>query len=295
MNFEFSIIIPIYKCKFFERAINSVRNQKYRKWELIIVDNNSDYSVKRFLDKIRDNRIKYYRISNNGIIGKSRNLGIKNSKNEWICFLDSDDYWFSNKLDETLKIIQKKKYDLIHHNMYVDKDPLKIFKSKLYDYNIKNQKIKFEDLILNGNNIIQSTVVVKKKILKKVKFFSNKKELVAWEDFDLWLKIAKITNKFYLIDKCLGGYYVSKNKNEKLKRFIKNISEFKKKYRLDISAIKKKFNTKNLWWIEYAEALNLLKKKNYRRSYLKIKEIKTKNLKMKLRTFYLKLLLNFKV
>ena len=109
MNFEFSIIIPIYKCKFFERAINSVRNQKYRKWELIIVDNNSDYSVKRFLDKIRDNRIKYYRISNNGIIGKSRNLGIKNSKNEWICFLDSDDYWFSNKLDETLKIIQKKK------------------------------------------------------------------------------------------------------------------------------------------------------------------------------------------
>ena len=261
MNFEFSIIIPIYKCKFFERAINSVRNQKYRKWELIIVDNNSDYSVKRFLDKIRDNRIKYYRISNNGIIGKSRNLGIKNSKNEWICFLDSDDYWFSNKLDETLKIIQKKKYDFIHHNMYVDKDSLKIFKSKLYDYNIKNQKIKFEDLILNGNNIIQSTVVVKKKILKKVKFFSNKKELVAWEDFDLWLKIAKITNKFYLIDKCLGGYYVSKNKNEKLKRFIKNISEFKKKYRLDVSAIKKKFNTKNLWWIEYAEALNLLKKK----------------------------------
>ena len=47
--------------------------------------------------------------------------------------------------------------------MYVDKDSLKIFKSKLYDYNIKNQKIKFEDLILNGNNIIQSTVVVKKK------------------------------------------------------------------------------------------------------------------------------------
>ena len=131
MNFEFSIIIPIYKCKFFERAINSVRNQKYKKWELIIIDNNSDDSVKQFLRQIQDNRIKYYKISNHGVIGKSRNLGIKKSKNEWLCFLDSDDYWSSDKLNETLKVIKKKKYDLIHHNMYVDKDSIRIFKSKL--------------------------------------------------------------------------------------------------------------------------------------------------------------------
>jgi len=97
-----------------------------------------------------------------------------------------------------------------------------------------------------------------------------------------------------LIDKCLGSYYVSKNKNEKLKRFIKNIHEFKKKYRFEISIIKKKFNIKNLWWIEYAEALNLFKEKQYHKSYLKIKKIKTKNLKIKLRTFYLKLVLNLK-
>ncbi len=294
MNFEFSIIIPIYKCKFFERAINSVRNQKYVNWELIIIDNNFDDSVKRFLEKIKDNRIKYFKISNNGIIGKSRNLGIKKSKNEWLCFLDSDDYWTSNKLNETLKVIKEKKYDLIHHNMYVDEKSIKIFKSKLYDYEIKNQNIKFDDLILNGNNIIQSSVVVKKKILKRVKYFSNKKELIAWEDFDLWLKIAKITNKFFLINKCLGSYHVSKDKNEKLKRFIKNIHEFKKKYKFEISKIKKKFNIENLWWTEYAEALNFKKDKKYHKSYLKVKNIKTQNFKMKLRIFYLKLILNLK-
>jgi glycosyltransferase involved in cell wall biosynthesis len=294
MNFEFSIIIPIYKCKFFERAINSVRNQKYKKWELIIIDNNFDDSVKQFLRQIQDNRIKYYKISNHGVIGKSRNLGIKKSKNEWLCFLDSDDYWSSNKLNETLKVIKKKKYDLIHHNMYVDKDSIKIFKSKLYDYKIKNQKIKFDDLILNGNNIIQSSVVVKKKILKKAKYFSSQKKLIAWEDFDLWLKIAKITNKFYLINKCLGSYYVSKDKNKKLKRFVKNIHEFKKKYRFEISRIKNKYNIKNIWWVEYAEAINLFKEKKYQKSYLKIKKIKTKNFKIKLRTFYLKLVLNLK-
>ncbi len=294
MNFEFSIIIPIYKCKFFERAINSVRNQKYKKWELIIIDNNSDDSVKQFLRQIQDNRIKYYKISNHGVIGKSRNLGIKKSKNEWLCFLDSDDYWSSDKLNETLKVIKKKKYDLIHHNMYVDKDSIRIFKSKLYDYKIKNQKIKFDDLILNGNNIIQSSVVVKKKILKKAKYFSSQKKLIAWEDFDLWLKIAKITNKFYLINKCLGSYYVSKDKNKKLKKFVKNIHEFKKKYRFEISRIKNKYNIKNIWWVEYAEAINLFKEKKYQKSYLKIKKIKTKNFKIKLRTFYLKLVLNLK-
>lgn len=295
MPSKFSIIIPIYKCRYFKRAINSIQNQNYKKWELIVVDNNFGDSVKKFLDEIQDNRIRYYKISNSGIIGKSRNLGIKKAINEWICFLDSDDYWSSNKLSETLKIIKKKKYDLIHHNMYAVKDTIKIFKSKLYDYKEKQLNTKFDDLILNGNNIIQSSVVVKKKILKKAKCFSENKRLIAWEDFDLWLRIAKITNRFYLINKCLGSYYISKNKDEKLKRFIKNINEFKKKYKFEIYKIQKNLNINDIWWIEYAEALNLFKEKKYNKSYLKIKKIKNKNFKMQLRFFYLKLLSNLKI
>ena len=52
---------------------------------------------------------------------------------------------------------------------------------------------------------------------------------MTWEDYDLWLKISKITNKFSLINECLGKYYISNDKEIKHKRFITNIKNFKKK------------------------------------------------------------------
>ena len=133
------------------------------------------------------------------------------------------------------KEIIKNNSEFIYHNMHISSETKNFFKK---NYTIMKKKInnKFDDLIINGNDIIQSSVVVKKNLIKKVGYISEKKKLVTWEDYDLWLKISKITNKFSLINECLGKYYISNDKEIKHKRFITNIKNFKKKYN---SSIKK--------------------------------------------------------
>ena len=232
MPIKFSVILPTYNCDYIERSIDSVINQNYKFWELIVIDNKSKNDVLKIIKKKKNKRIKYYNINNGGVIGKSRNLGIKKSKYPWIAFLDSDDYWYSNKLLFIKKKIIEDKNEFFYHNMHIYSKKNFFFSRKLYD-SFKNQfNSKFDELVINGNDIIQSSVVVKKNLIKKVGYISEEKNLVTWEDFDLWLKISKITNKFTRIEKCLGRYFISENKKEKHKRFLKNIKYFKKKYKL---------------------------------------------------------------
>ena len=77
-NYFFSIIIPTFNREFkLERAIQSVLNQTYQNWEMIIVDNYSEDNTKKMVENFKNNKIKFYQINNNGVIAKSRNLGVK--------------------------------------------------------------------------------------------------------------------------------------------------------------------------------------------------------------------------
>ena len=279
MTIGISVILPTHNCEFIERSVNSVLNQNYKSWELIVIDNFSKNNVRKILSKKKDRRIKYFKFRNKGIIGKSRNFGIKKAKFKWIAFLDSDDYWTKNKLKLVEKQINKTNCDFFYHNMFIKKDSHSIIKKKLYKHNICIKKPIFDNLVINGNSIAQSSVVVKKNLIKKAGFISENKKLVTWEDFDLWLNISKLSNNFCLINETLGYYYI-KNESKKLKRYIKNIKHFKKIYKNEIKNIKVKYNIKNIWWINYAEALQFFKKKQYTKSYLKIKKITTNSIRM---------------
>ena len=82
-----SIIIPTYNnAEFLGKALKSVIGQTYNSWEAIVIDNNSTDQTDEVINKFQDIRIKYYKISNYGIIAKSRNLGINLAKGEWIAF-----------------------------------------------------------------------------------------------------------------------------------------------------------------------------------------------------------------
>ena len=78
MKIGFSIIMPNYNSVFLERAINSVINQIYNNWELIIIDNFSDNSPDKLIKKLNNKKIKYYKFNNHNNIAKSRNFGITN-------------------------------------------------------------------------------------------------------------------------------------------------------------------------------------------------------------------------
>lgn len=103
---KFSIILPTYnRANLLPRAIESVLGQTYDHWELIIVDDGSTDNTKEVVEGYRDDRIKYI-YQENQERSAARNHGIEESKGEWICFLDSDDEFPPERLQELYKAIQ---------------------------------------------------------------------------------------------------------------------------------------------------------------------------------------------
>jgi glycosyltransferase involved in cell wall biosynthesis len=206
-----SIIIPTYnRAKLISKALQSIIDQTYVNWEVIVIDNHStDYTDKIFKN-FKDPRIKYLKIHNHGVIAKSRNLGIKTAKGEWIAFLDSDDWWTKDKLEVCFDNIDDK-VDFIYHELEIIDKKFKFFKKKTFSgRELKKPILKnlLEGVIKDGNAIGQSSVVVRKNLLVKLGGISEDKNLVASEDFNTWLRIAEITDNFKFLKKRLGFYLV---------------------------------------------------------------------------------------
>lgn len=103
----FSVIIPVYnKEQVIERCIKSVLNQTYQNFEIVVIDDGSADNSKYILSTIKDTRIKIITQTNFGV-SVARNVGIENSVQPWICFLDADDEWLPNHLDILNELIKK--------------------------------------------------------------------------------------------------------------------------------------------------------------------------------------------
>jgi len=200
-NIFFSIILPTFnREKKILRAINSVIDQSYNNWELIIIDNKSNDRTRELVANLKCEKIFFYEIENDGVIAKSRNLGIDKSKGNYLCFLDSDDWWDRDKLKYVCdKAING--YSFIYHNHYIYSPKNFLRKRRIYCRNLK--KPIFDDLIDNGPDFATSSVVVNKDIFKKISNFNINKNYIAWEDWDAWLKFSKIDQSFCRINKTL--------------------------------------------------------------------------------------------
>ena len=117
----FSVIMPTYnRAKFIDSSIDSVIQQNFDNWELIIVDDGSHDNTKEVIENCKDFRIKYFFQKNAGV-SAARNLGIKNSKGLYICFLDDDDQYLEHHLSFLHSEIIKRSYPvtLLSTNLYI--------------------------------------------------------------------------------------------------------------------------------------------------------------------------------
>ena len=106
-----SIVVPVYNAaRFMDDTIQTVLNQTYQNWELLLVDDcSSDESVqiiKKYQKK--DERIKLFKLSKNSGAAIARNTGIDKAKGRYLAFLDADDLWVQNKLDLQVAFMQEK-------------------------------------------------------------------------------------------------------------------------------------------------------------------------------------------
>ena len=222
-----SIILPTYKrVKKLKRAIDSVVAQTYINWELIIIDNNSNDGTKELIYSYNDSKIKLIFIRNMGNIAKSRNLGIKKSKGKYLALLDSDDIWNSEKLQICIKALNNKT-KIVYHDMYIQSNINQIMLKKSGMCR-KLKKPIYDDLILNGPAFPTSSVVIEKKIFKKIHFFNENPNFITWEDYEAWIRLSKILSGFKKIDQTLGSRWSDNENTLNPKRLIKNISLFKK-------------------------------------------------------------------
>lgn len=201
----FSIVIPTYNHEqFINRCLDSVISQTYSNWEAIVINNYSEDNTIELVSKYNDQCIKLINFHNDGIIAASRNVGIKAARGEWICFLDSDDWWVPNKLQICFEKINEN-VDAIYHDLKITRDKPVIFGRK----RIRGRKLVdpvLIDLLVNGNCIYNSSVVVRKSLLKRINGINDAPQMIASEDYNTWLRIAQITDNFVYIPESLGFY-----------------------------------------------------------------------------------------
>jgi glycosyltransferase involved in cell wall biosynthesis len=206
---KFSVIIPAYnREEELPKCIESVLNQTYTNFELIIVDNGSTDNTKELIRNYMklDNRIKYFWQENSGSPAGSRNTGIQKALGEWIAFLDSDDYWYKHKLDFVDKEIEENE-NIIAVSHYENKE-INGFTVGLYE-NGKNLSSKpYFELLFNGNSLSTSAMTVKKNKLLEVGLFDTRKDYFAVEDYDMWMRLAKV-GEFAYIKQSLGFFCIS--------------------------------------------------------------------------------------
>lgn len=209
-----SVIIPSYNySEYIGEAIKSVLTQTFRDLELIVVDNFSTDETQKVLGCFDDPRMRVIEFKNSGIIGASRNVGLMESAGQFIAFLDADDRWDCNKLEKMLLELQKG-YEFVYHSMCLVDGTGK----KLPNYHV-GRKLKSPthlDLILNGSPIINSSVLVSASALKEIGGFSEDPNLVGFEDFDAWVRLAQAGIRFRFVKAFLGDYRVH-SRNHTLK------------------------------------------------------------------------------
>lgn len=226
-----TVIIPLYNAeKYITETIESVINQTYQNWKMIIVDDcsidNSINIIKKY--QIKDNRIKLVESESNfGGPAKPRNIGIDNAKGEYIAFLDADDVWLPNKLEEQLKFMIKNDLNFSSTSgQYIDESSNHIRKLN----KVKNYIRKFRryDLIklLKYKYIYTSSVIVKNNIIDH---FSEEKNCISVEDYYLWLQLmASEYTKYGFLHKELLKYRIVNNSVSE--RSIKGKQEAKSLY-----------------------------------------------------------------
>ena len=251
----FSIVIPAYnRASVISRTIDSCFSQTFNDFEIIIVDDGSTDNQKIICDQYNSDKINYIYQNNTGS-NPARNAGIKHSKGKYISFLDSDDAWKPEYLEEV-----KRKFESDDEIGFVWVKNIKIFLPNGRKQIKKSRNLEgyiYKDVLKKGFLINSSCITAKRSLLDSIGGWDN--NLKACQDDDLCFRLTKNT-KTGCIDKALSIFYIDEQID-----------------RISSSSSRRAFSSLQLWEKYADDILSLFGKCNLEKKIINVYFLFAKN------------------
>lgn len=207
-----SVIIPVYNsAKHINECLTSVIKQTYKNLEIILVDDKSTDDSVKIIKSYKDKRIRLIESDENVGAALTRNKGVEVATGDYICFLDSDDFWKLNKIEKQVRFIKNKEFIYAGYTYYKKGRTHNVKVPKKIDYNGS----------LKNTTIFTSTVMFNMEKLKKEDIYMP--NIKRGQDQATWWQVLKKGITAYGINEVLAFYRVgekslSSNKIKALKR-----------------------------------------------------------------------------
>jgi len=219
----FSIVIPTYnQANQLKVTLESVLAQTFTDFEVLVMDDGSTDNTSAMVESFLDPRIRYEWAPNSGGPATPRNRGIDAARADWICFLDSDDRWYRDKLKKVAEVITTTpSLDVVCHNV----KRLVVATGRKTNLRFGPFEPDFYQIMLRwGNRVSTSAVSVRRDFLNRHSLrFNQSPDYVIVEDYDMWLRVAFHGGVFNFIADYLGEYVIADtNISSNLKRTERN-------------------------------------------------------------------------
>lgn len=189
----FSILLCVYNGEeFIANAVNSLLEQEFSDWELVVVNDGSTDSTENILQEYskKDSRVKVFSKENTGLT-HSLNYGLGFCNGQWIVRHDADDTSTPNRLSEIYRVVTTNNYEFVYSQSYFKCEKnTRIQPSFIYEHSFNCNILKY------GNHIIHGSIAIKKELIELVKY--DQSFLVA-QDFNLYARLSKLGIKSKMI------------------------------------------------------------------------------------------------
>lgn len=266
----FSVIIPLFnKEKFIEATLKSVLNQSFIDFEILIIDDGSTDNSASIIKGFDDARIRYYYKENAGV-SSARNYGIEKAQSNYISFIDADDYWYPDFLEEMFKNIQSYPQEKVFSAAIEIETSKKVIPAKYSIVKTNDREIVNYFTASSKETVIcTSCAVFHKSVFEEIGTFDI--EVKSGQDTDMWIRIG-MNYPVVFSWKILARYVYDENSLSKNKNYLNkkiNFSKFEEQEKTDPSlkkfldlnrfslAIKSKLIADDDNFISYSKAIDV--------------------------------------
>lgn len=206
-----SVVIPVHnRIEQLKRALNSLKRQTYTNFDVTICDDGSTDDIKAVVHDFKQSiPITLIRIDASGAAGRPRSTAARAARGEWLAFLDSDDWWDERRLEFCAKYLRED-CDILYHPLRLrDARGNRVMKGLRSVVGEAIKKTPLNHMATRGNPIPTSAVIARSETMKAINYFDS--NINTYEDFDAWIRCARIQSNFVFLPRALGCYSLSED------------------------------------------------------------------------------------